>query len=47
VQGAIGEDGLFRATEVLAKHDENYMPVEAQYALDAAQMKKAAETVQQ
>ena len=47
VQGAIGEDGLFRATEVLAKHDENYMPVEAQYALDAAQMHKAAETVQQ
>lgn len=47
VQGAIGEDGLFRATEVLAKHDENYMPVEAQYALDAAQMQKAAETVQQ
>lgn len=47
VQGSIGEDGLFRASEVLAKHDENYMPVEAQYALDAAQIKKAAESVEQ
>ena len=47
VQGKLGDDGRFTATEVLAKHDENYMPVEAQYALDAAQMKKAAESVQQ
>ncbi|SRR5690554_5527000 len=47
VQGQLGPDGRFTATEVLAKHDENYMPVEAQYALDAAQMQKAAETVQQ
>ena len=47
VQGTLGADGRFTATEVLAKHDENYMPVEAQYALDAAQMKKAAESVQQ
>ncbi len=47
VQGQIGPDGRFTATEVLAKHDENYMPVEAQYALDAAQMQKAAESMQQ
>lgn len=36
VQGTLGQDGLFRASEVLAKHDENYMPIEAQYALDQA-----------
>lgn len=47
VQGSLGPDGRFKATEVLAKHDENYMPVEAQYALDSAQMKKAAESLQQ
>ncbi|MDX9699935.1 MAG: cytochrome c maturation protein CcmE [Rhodocyclaceae bacterium] len=44
VQGVLGDDGLFRASEVLAKHDENYMPIEAQYALDQAH--KASETVQ-
>jgi cytochrome c-type biogenesis protein CcmE len=27
---------LFRAEEVLAKHYENYMPSEAQHALDEA-----------
>jgi cytochrome c-type biogenesis protein CcmE len=32
-QGHIGEDGKFVATEVLAKHDENYMPPEAAEAL--------------
>lgn len=37
VQGKIGDDGHFVATEVLAKHDENYMPPEAQHAIDAAQ----------
>lgn len=36
VQGKLGEDGVFIASEVLAKHDENYMPPEAQHALDAA-----------
>lgn len=35
-QGALGDDGVFRATEVLAKHDENYMPVEAAYAVEKA-----------
>ena len=29
-QGTLGADGVFHATEVLAKHDENYMPPEAQ-----------------
>ncbi len=28
VQGELKEDGLFAAREVLAKHDENYMPPE-------------------
>ena len=31
-QGKLGADGLFTASEVLAKHDENYMPPEAQHA---------------
>ena len=34
-QGRLGTDGVFRADEVLAKHDENYMPPEATHALDA------------
>ncbi len=36
-QGKIGADGIFVASEVLAKHDENYMPPEAQHAVDQAQ----------
>ena len=35
-QGKIGQDGIFRAAEVLAKHDENYMPPEAAEALKRA-----------
>lgn len=35
-QGKLGADGVFTATEVLAKHDENYMPPEAQDAIDKA-----------
>ncbi len=35
-QGTIGPDGVFRAAEVLAKHDENYMPPEAAAALQEA-----------
>jgi cytochrome c-type biogenesis protein CcmE len=35
-QGKLGADGLFVASEVLAKHDENYMPPEAAKALDDA-----------
>ena len=37
VQGRLGGDGIFVATEVLAEHDENYMPPEAQHAVDQAQ----------
>ena len=36
-QGRLGPDGVFRAQEVLAKHDENYMPPEAASALERAQ----------
>jgi cytochrome c-type biogenesis protein CcmE len=35
-QGRIGPDGVFQADEVLAKHDENYMPPEAGEAIDKA-----------
>ncbi len=41
-QGKLGDDGLFVAAEVLAKHDENYMPPEAQSAMDQA---KAQQTI--
>jgi cytochrome c-type biogenesis protein CcmE len=43
VQGRLAPDGMFHATEVLAKHDENYMPPEAAHALEQAQ--KTAQTV--
>ena len=36
-QGKLNETGTFVATEVLAKHDENYMPPEAAKAVDDAQ----------
>jgi len=35
-QGRLQQDGSFRASEVLAKHDENYMPPEAAHALEKA-----------
>ncbi|MDH4151014.1 MAG: cytochrome c maturation protein CcmE [Betaproteobacteria bacterium] len=35
-QGNLGADGRFTASEVLAKHDENYMPPEAAEALAKA-----------
>jgi cytochrome c-type biogenesis protein CcmE len=36
-EGRLGTDGVFRAAQVLAKHDENYMPPEAAHALEQAQ----------
>lgn len=45
-QGKIGDDGVFYADEVLAKHDENYMPPEAGDAIDKAKhAKEASKTV--
>jgi cytochrome c-type biogenesis protein CcmE len=41
VQGKLGQDGQFTADQVLAKHDENYMPPEAAHSLEEA--KKSAE----
>ena len=32
-EGRLGADGVFRATEILAKHDENYIPREVADAL--------------
>jgi cytochrome c-type biogenesis protein CcmE len=36
IQGRLDPNGKFIASEVLAKHDENYMPPEAQHALEQA-----------
>ena len=44
-QGKLGADGVFRASEVLAKHDENYMPPEAAHALSKAEAEKTAKSV--
>ena len=44
-QGSLGSDGVFHASEVLAKHDENYMPPEAGHALEQA--KKAQATLRE
>ncbi|MDP3083552.1 MAG: cytochrome c maturation protein CcmE [Rubrivivax sp.] len=40
-QGQLGADGVFAAREVLAKHDENYMPPEAADALQRAEKARA------
>jgi cytochrome c-type biogenesis protein CcmE len=41
-QGKLEADNVFHAEEVLAKHDENYMPPEAKNALDQAAKAQAA-----
>ena len=40
-QGKLGEQGVFVASEVLAKHDENYMPPEAAKAVGDAHVRAA------
>ncbi len=42
-QGKLGPDGVFHASEVLAKHDENYIPPEVAAALSKAQGEAVAE----
>lgn len=42
--GVLDSNGVFQATEVLAKHDENYMPPEVADALAKSAAKSAAET---
>ena len=41
-QGQLGADGVFKAEQVLAKHDENYMPPEAGQAIDKAKYAREA-----
>ncbi len=41
-QGRLNPDGVFYAEEVLAKHDENYMPPEVKDALDKGKAKNVA-----
>jgi len=43
IQGRLNPDGQFIASEVLAKHDENYMPPEAKHALEQAQKSERKE----
>lgn len=42
-EGTFGDDGTFLASDVLAKHDENYMPKEVADSLKAAGQWKGAE----
>jgi len=45
-QGKLGSDGVFHADQVLAKHDENYMPPQAGDAIDKAKhAQEAAKSV--
>jgi cytochrome c-type biogenesis protein CcmE len=44
-QGTLGPDGVFRASEVLAKHDENYMPPAAADAVKQAHEAMSTKTL--
>jgi cytochrome c-type biogenesis protein CcmE len=44
-QGTLGLDGVFRASEVLAKHDENYMPPAAADAVKQAHEAMSTKTL--
>jgi len=46
VQVRAGTEATFVATEVLAKHDENYMPPEAMQAIEKAQKAKNAQAAE-
>ncbi|MDR2625602.1 MAG: cytochrome c maturation protein CcmE [Zoogloeaceae bacterium] len=41
VQGRLNDDGIFIAQEVIAKHDENYMPPEVAQAMQTAHAENA------
>ena len=45
MEGRLQQDGSFRADEVLAKHDENYMPKEVADSLRKAGMWKGADKI--
>ena len=44
-QGELGPTACSARREVLAKHDENYMPPEAAHALEKASLEKAQKTL--
>jgi cytochrome c-type biogenesis protein CcmE len=44
-QGTMNAEGVFVASQVLAKHDENYMPPEAKAAMDQAAIRRASQSV--
>jgi cytochrome c-type biogenesis protein CcmE len=44
-QGRLNNENVMVATEVLAKHDENYMPPEAKAAIDKAAVERASKTL--
>jgi cytochrome c-type biogenesis protein CcmE len=44
--GRLNADGVLVADEVLAKHDENYMPPEVTQALESAKLQNNAEATQ-
>ncbi len=44
-QGRLNNENVMSATEVLAKHDENYMPPEAKAAIDKAAVERASKTL--
>ncbi len=44
-QGQLGPDGVFQAREVLAKHDENYMPPEAAEALKRSKQEQMSSSL--
>jgi cytochrome c-type biogenesis protein CcmE len=46
-QGTLDSDGVFRASEVLAKHDENYMPPQAKDAIDTARKGMTMKSLQE
>ena len=43
VTGQLNDQGIFQATQVLAKHDENYTPPEVADAMEEAHARKQAE----
>jgi len=45
-EGYIDADGVFQASQILAKHDENYMSAEVKAALDAAELRQAEAAAQ-
>ncbi|MFT7558613.1 MAG: cytochrome c-type biogenesis protein CcmE [Flavobacteriales bacterium] len=45
LDGQVDENGIFQATKVLAKHDENYTPVEVSDSINTQQAQEGADHV--